>query len=119
MSWLKDGKPLKADDHVVPFSLPDGSIGLKFSDVAPPDAAKYTAVLTNPGGDTADSSAPVEVTRKWPVKAFCIGAAFAGGRPRRGTLLAIRFALTREIAYASLFPHYDKCCKEVTGFCLC
>lgn len=64
VSWLKDGVPLSAGDHIDPFKLPDGVIGLKFSKAELPDVAQYTAVLTNPDGNKAESSAPVEVARE-------------------------------------------------------
>lgn len=67
VSWLRDGQPLAADDHVKPFELPDGSIGLQFSDANPSDSANYTAILKNPGTDEEDqSSAPLNVSRKSP-----------------------------------------------------
>lgn len=77
VSWLKDGKPLEADDQAKPFALPDGTIGLQFSDAKPSDAANYTAVLKNPGTDEEDqSSAPVHVSRKFSSAALEASAGF-------------------------------------------
>ncbi|XP_075733476.1 obscurin isoform X5 [Rhipicephalus microplus] len=52
VEWLKDGKPVKLDDHVRAEQKPDGTLALSIDNVKPQDAGHYAVVASNDAGKT-------------------------------------------------------------------
>jgi len=56
VTWLKDGKPLEANDNLEIKQLPDGTCMLEISNAKPSDRGSYSVILESPDGQAESSS---------------------------------------------------------------